>query len=581
MKNVYSFRVLSPAYPVIIHNSKYCIILIICKRFIKQLHLSKKVYIIKLIAYFFCEKRIFMEEYAKGEWKMKLKNVPTIRDLLDAAPVKHNDRTFIKYIRDGEIIERKFSEVRSDGLAVCRKLRRDIPERTHIAIISKSTYEYIISMTGILCSGHVAVPIDPDSTAEDVAAIVKDSDSTAILYGEEFSDRIDDVKKLCPEIKYEMKIGCFEEFNKIYEEYSETSPYASLSDYNMDPDACALIIYTSGTTGDKKGVMLSCEALVSNLIFEPYDDIVIRVDTILSILPLHHIFCFICGYIGPLNVGNCVCLNGEMKDLFKNLLIFKPDQIRVVPLIAQAILGRIRAVQAKNPELSPKEAAAQVTGGNLDMMLSGGAYLDPALCKAFQPYGIFVRQGYGMSEASAKVTLPDPDCPAESVGRIMSTVNARIVGGEVQLDTPGMMMGYYNRPEETAEVITEDGWLRTGDIGHIDENRVLYITGRLKNLIILSNGENVSPEGIENKYKANKLVSEVLVYAEKDAIVAEVYPNAEYAELNGITDIKAALEELTDELNEKALPSHVVAKLIVRDTPLEKTALGKIKRAHN
>lgn len=511
---------------------------------------------------------------------MKLQNVPTIRDLLDVAPEKHNDRTFIKYIRDGGIVEKKFSEVRSDGLAVCRKLRHDIPERTHIAIISKSTYEYIACMTGVLVGGHVAVPIDPDSLAADAAAIIKDSDATAILYGEEFSDRIEEVKALCPALKYKMIISP-ENLSNICEEFSETSEYAYLSDYKMDPDACALIIYTSGTTGDKKGVMLSCEALVSNLIFEPYDDIVIRVDTMLSILPLHHIFCFICGYIGPLNVGNCVCLNGEMKDLFKNLLIFKPDQIRVVPLIAQAILGRIRAVQAKNPSLSPKEAAAQVTGGNLDMMLSGGAYLDPALCKAFEPYGILVRQGYGMSEASAKVTLPDPDCPADSVGRIMSTVNARIVGGEIQLDTPGMMMGYYKRPDDTAEVITEDGWLRTGDIGHIDENRVLYITGRLKNLIILSNGENVSPEGIENRYKTSKLVEEVLVYADKDVIVAEVYPNAEYAELNGITDIKAALEELTDKLNETALPSHIVAKLIVRDTPLEKTALGKIKRAHN
>lgn len=508
---------------------------------------------------------------------MKLENVPTIRDLLDIAPEKHNDRTFIKFIRNEQIIEKKFSEVRNDGLAVCRKLRHDIPERTNIVIISKSTYEYIACMTGVLVGGYVAVPVDPDSTAADASNIINDCDATAILYSEEFLDRIEEVKKLCPNLNYEMIISA-DNFDKIYEEYSDKSEYAALSDYKMDPEACALIIYTSGTTGDKKGVMLSSEALVSNLIFEPYDDIVIRVDTMLSILPLHHIFCFICGYIGPLNVGNCVCLNGEMKDLFKNLLIFKPNQIRVVPLIAQAILGRIRVVQAKNPELSPKEAAALVTGGNLDMMLSGGAYLDPALCKAFEPYGILVRQGYGMSEASAKVTLPDPDCPAESVGRIMSTVNARIVGGEIQIDTPGMMMGYYKRPEETAAVITEDGWLRTGDIGYIDENRVLYITGRLKNLIILSNGENVSPEGIENRFKSNKLVAEVLVYAEKDLIVAEVYPDMEYAENANITDVKAALEELTDKLNETALPSHIVAKLIVRDTPLEKTELGKIKR---
>ncbi len=511
---------------------------------------------------------------------MKLENVPTIRDLLDIAPEKHNDRVFIKYIRDGQIVEKRFSEVRSDGLAVCRKLRRDIPGRTHIAIISKSTYEYIACMTGVLTSGNVAVPIDPDAGAADAASIVNDSDATVICYGAEFSDRIEELKALCPKLRYELMITP-EGFEEIYEEFSENSEYAALSDYEMVPEDCCLIIYTSGTTGEQKGVMLSCESLVSNLIFEPYDPIVIRVDTVLSVLPLHHIFCFICGYIGPLNVGNCVCLNGEMKDLFKNMLIFKPNQIRVVPLIAQGILARIRGVQAKHPELSPKEAAALVTGGNLDLMLAGGAYLEPALCKAFEPYGILLRQGYGMSEASAKVTLPDPGCPVDSVGRIMSTVNVRIVGGEIQLDTPGMMLGYYKRPEETAAVITEDGWLRTGDIGYVDGNRVLYVTGRLKNLIILSNGENVSPEGIENKFRANKLVEEILVYAEKDMIVAEIFPNAEFAQLNGITDIKAALEELADAYNETALPSYVVAKIIVRDTPFEKTGIGKIKRVKN
>ena len=123
--------------------------------------------------------------------------------------------------------------------------------------------------------------------------------------------------------------------------------------------------------------------------------------------------------------------------------------------------------------------------------------------------------------------------------------------------------------------------MRTGDIGYVDETRQLFITGRLKNLIILSNGENVSPEGIENRYKANKLVAEVLVYAEKDRIVAAVYPDAEYAEQAGIADVRAALEAWTDQINQTASPTQTVAKLIVRDTPLEKTSTGKIKRVQS
>ena len=505
-------------------------------------------------------------------------NIPTIRELLDSAPEKHGDRTFIKYIRDGQIVEKRFSEVRSDSLAFCRKLRDLLPGKTHVAIVSKSCYEYIVCMTGVIVSGNVAVPVAPDAPVEELAAILNDADVTAVLYEPEFESSVNALKALCPAIRYTLNFGSAADFEAIYQNYGENSPFAALSDVRMDPEACSLIIYTSGTTGDKKGVMLSSNALVGNMMFKPYSDIVNRRDVILSVLPLYHIFCFVTDYLGPLKNGNELCLNGNMRDLFKNLLIFKPNQMRVVPMLAQALLGRIRAVHAKNPALPLKEAAAQVTGGNLDMMLSGGAYLEPSLCRAFDQMGIFLRQGYGMSEAGCKITVPDFDTAVDCVGRVMDIVDVRIRDGEVQVDTPCRMIGYYKRPEETAAMFTEDGWLRTGDIGHLTEDRQLFITGRLKNLIILSNGENVSPEEIENRYKADPLVSEVLVYAENDAITAEVYPNADYASQHQIANITAALEALTDRLNETAQLSHTVAKLIVRDTPLEKTATGKILR---
>ena len=509
---------------------------------------------------------------------MQLFNIPTIRELLDAAPAKHDDRTFIKFIRDGAIVEKRFSEVRSDSLAFCRRLRDLLPEKTHVAIVSKSSYEYIVSMTGVIVSGNVAVPVAPDAAVEEIAAIVNDADVTAVLYEPEFAEKLDALLSLCPAVAHTLNLGSAADFETIYRAYGEDSPYAALSDVRMDPKACSLIIYTSGTTGDKKGVMLSSDALVGNMMFKPYSDIVNRRDVILSVLPLYHIFCFVTDYLGPLKNGNELCLNGNMRDLFKNLLIFKPNQMRVVPMLASALLGRIRAVQAKHPELSPKEAAAQVTGGHLDMMLSGGAYLDPALCRAFDEMGIFLRQGYGMSESGCKITVPDFDTAIDCVGRVMNIVDVRIKDGEVQVDTPCRMIGYYKRPEETAAMFTEDGWLKTGDIGYLGEGRQLFITGRLKNLIILSNGENVSPEGIENRYKTSPLVSEVLVYAENDVIVAEVYPNLENAEKAGVTDVRAALEALTDRLNETASTTHTVAKLIVRDTPLPKTAMGKIIR---
>ena len=509
---------------------------------------------------------------------MQLPNVPTIRELLDAAPQKHEDRTFIKFMRDGTIIEKSFSAVRSDSLAFCRKVRHLLPEKSHIAILAQSSYEYIVCMTGILISGHVAVPLAPDLSADETAEILRDADASAVLFDDTFADKIDAVKAQCPALRYTLHLGAAESFARIYREYSDASPYAALSDIQIDPNDCALLIYTSGTTGEKKGVMLSDRALVSNTMFKPYSDIVVRRDVILSVLPLYHIFCFISDYLGPLRHGNELCLNGSVRDLFSNLLIYKPHQMRVVPMLAQALLQRIRAAQAKHPELSPKEAAALVTGGNLDMMLSGGAYLEPALCRAFDALGIFLRQGYGMSEAGGKITVPDFDTAVDCVGRVMNIIDIRIRGGEVQVDTPSRMIGYYKRPALTAEMLTEDGWLRTGDIGYFTEDRQLFIPGRLKKLIILSNGENVSPEGIEKRFAESALVQEVLVYADGDRLVAEVFPNKQAAEQAGVSDIRAALEALTEQLNETAPPSHMITRLFLRDTPFEKTSTGKIKR---
>ncbi len=511
----------------------------------------------------------------------ELQNVPTIRELLDAAPVKFNDRTFIRFLRDGAMQERSFGKVRADSLAFCRRLRSLLPERTHVAIISKSSYEYITCLTGIIIGGFVAVPIPPDAPAQEAAEIINDADVTVILYGPEFAPKLETVRALCPAVREAVNLGDHADFEKIYEEYNDASPYAALSDVKVDPAECSLLIYTSGTTGDKKGVMLSGKALVSNMMFKPYNDIVNRADVILSVLPLYHIFCFVTDYLGPLKNGNVLCLNGDIRDLFKNLLIFKPNQMRVVPMLAQALLGRIRALQAREPSLTPKEAAARVTGGNLDMMLSGGAYLDPALCRAFDAMGIFLRQGYGMSESGCKITVPDQDTALDCVGRVMNICEARIRDGEIQVETPCRMIGYYKRPEETAAMFTEDGWLKTGDIGYLTEDRQLFVTGRVKNLIILSNGENVSPEGIEKKYQASPLVSEVLVYAEDDMIVAAVYPDREYADREGIADVSAALQALTDRINLNAPTSRTVARLIVRDEPLEKTATGKILRKTN
>lgn len=510
---------------------------------------------------------------------MKFETTPTVRELLDAAAEYYNEKAFIKFIRNDAVIEKSFTQVRKDSLAFCRRIRQFCPTGgEHIVLVGKSSYEYIVSLTGILISGNVAIPVAPDTSAENAVQLFNDADVSYILYGKEFADKVDYVKENCPQVKNVISLGDYEDYERVFSEYDENSEYAKLSDIKVNPQDCALIIYTSGSTGDRKGVMLSTFAICQNLMFKPHSEYVFNDDVLLSVLPMYHIFCFISDYLGPLMHGNTLCLNGEMRDLFKNLLFFKPGTMRVVPMIAQAILARINAVAAKNPDWTPLQAAAAVTGGDLKWLLSGGAYLDPAICLEFEKYGMYLRQGYGMSEAAGKICVPDEDAAVDCVGRIMNFIDVRIQDNEIQFNTPCRMIGYYKKPEETAAAFTEDGWLKTGDMGYFTEDRELFITGRVKNLIILSNGENVSPEGLEKQLKKNLIVSECLIYAEKDRIVADIYPDTSYAELNGITDISAEIEKIVDNMNVNALPSHTIAEINITEEPLPKGPTGKILR---
>ena len=504
---------------------------------------------------------------------------PSIRELIDEDAKKFGETTFIKFVRDGKVEERSYKRVRENSLAVCRYIRSLNPERMHIALISKSNYEYITCLTGVLVSGNVAIPLAPETSAKDAAALLERADVDMVLYEDEYAKNIDELKSLYPSLKYSVNLGDVEAFNEIYEKYNEDSQYAQLSDIEVDKDACATIIFTSGTTGVRKGVMLSMNALVGNATYE--DKCVGMLnegDVTLSILPMYHIFCFSTDYIRNLITGITLCLNGNMRDLGKNLQIFKPRSMRVVPMVVQTLLQKIRFYASNHPELSPEDAAQVILGGNLKWLICGGAYLNPELIDAFEQYGIILRTGYGMSEAGCRVTVPDNFVTKTSVGRVINLADVRIQNGEVQIDTATVMNGYYKMPKETAEAFTEDGWLRTGDIGYLADGNQLYITGRLKNLIILSNGENVSPEAIEKKFNDIPLVSEVLVYAENNHITADVYPDYEYAEQNGIPDIEAQINKLVDKMNAGAKPSHIISDVKILTEPLEKTDSGKIKR---
>ncbi len=505
------------------------------------------------------------------------KQIMTVKDLVSFAAENYKDKDFCRFFRGDEMCKKSFSEFRDDCFAVSRYIRSIQSGKMHIGFIGKTSYEYVACLTGMICSGNVVVPFAPDISVKEACQLFEDADIEMLFCEEEFCEKAEEICKSYNGIKQIVSLGNWQWFDDVFKKYSADSEYASLSDVEIDPHERALIIYTSGTTGERKGVMLSNRNLTAN---SCYDSFKVGMDDVnLSVLPMHHVFCYACDVLKILYDGSTVCLNGALVNIFKNLLAFQPTSTRIVPLICKSILTRIKVMQRKNPQLSAREAAELVVGKNFTRFMAGSAFLSGSLIDEFAKYGIAARQGYGMSECSPRITTADfSEISKYSNGILTGVDEVRIADGEIQVKGPSVMIGYYKKPERTAEAFTEDGYLHTGDLGYI-ENDHIYLVGRKKNLIILSNGENISPEEIENQFADDGIVKEIIVYAQDDSIVAEIFPDKDLAVALGINDISTEIEKIVDRVNERLNTDRQIHSFKVREKPFERTTTGKIKRA--
>ncbi|MDE6834426.1 MAG: AMP-binding protein, partial [Ruminococcus sp.] len=300
-------------------------------------------------------------------------------------------------------------------------------------------------------------------------------------------------------------------------------------------------------------------------------------NVIMSVLPIHHIYCFTCDILLALRYGNNLCFNDSMMRIPQNLKLFKPHVVLLVPMIAETLYKTIKNTMERFPEKSAKEIADEYFGGRLRTIFSGGAYLRPELQRAYIDMGIQMAQGYGMTECSPRISTGDrfdTECKGD-VGVIVNGCQVKSIDGEIVVKSPSVMAGYYKDEQATAEALTPDGWLHTGDLGYADGNR-LYLTGRKKNLIILSNGENVSPEEIENKFAGLDYITQILVYSEDSVICAEIFPNKELYPENEV--IEKLFRETVDKINLTVPPAKAVRCLRVREVPFDMTPSKKIKR---
>jgi long-chain acyl-CoA synthetase len=458
-------------------------------------------------------------------------------------------------------------------------------------IFAENRPGWIYSLYSVWSQGATAVTIDYLLPSTDVAYILNDS-QPKVAYISLLTKQT--VEKAIAESNLSIELIVIDEHEALDELPNQWI------DINPNIEDTAVIIYTSGTTGSPKGVMLSYQNLLVNLQAVCIDiPILTEEQTILILLPLHHILPLLGTVIAPFYMGGSTAISPSMasEDVIKTLQNDKVTVIIGVPrlytAIRKGIMDKINqsaiakilfrlAKSIDNQSFSKKIFKAVHTkfGGHIAFMVSGGAALDKNVASDFHTLGFEILEGYGMTEAAPMITFTRPGkLKLGSPGQTVPFAEVKIIDGEIATKGPNVMQGYWGKPEDTALVL-KDGWLFTGDLGSIDEDGYLYITGRKKEIIVLSNGKNIDPVEVERKLsELTTVFSEMAVIQNGDQLHAIVFPNAIEVEKQGIVDMADYLrKDLFHTYNRIAPPYRKILNFTIVDQELPKTRLGKLKR---
>lgn len=483
--------------------------------------------------------------------------------------VKRADETGKRAV---QVESKTYTQLKNDTECFSAALEALGQAKGHIAVLGTTSYEWVVAYLGIVNSGSVAVPLDAQLPSEELCDLLNRAEVTTLVFDETKVAVATDALQACPKLKYVVAMSeesSVSEALSLWKLIGEQQPGYT---YEPQPEELATIMFTSGTTGKSKGVMLTHRNLAENATCL---DMKIEPGTvIMTVLPIHHAYCLSMDILKGISLGSVICINDSLMRVAKNIKLFEPNMILMVPLMIETLAKKLEEAAWMPAPL----VKAKVFGKQFHTICSGGAYLNPAYYDTFARYGITILQGYGMTECAPVIsTNLSWDNRKGSVGKLMPNCEAKTVDEELWVKGSSVMQGYYHMPEETAATL-EDGWLKTGDLGYVDEDGYVYLTGRKKNLIITPNGENISPEEIENKIGEARLVQEILVRDSEGVIEAEIFPDYEYATKKKIKDVPAKLQEIIDEYNQGAPLYKRVFKLKVRDVEFEKNTTKKIKR---
>ena len=544
----------------------------------------------------------------------------SVRHLVEWSAEQYGDRALFSFrakAHDAEATSVSFLAVRDDVRALACKLSAMGCAGKHCVVIGKLTYDWAILYYSLLSIGAVLVPLDPEWAAPDLADTASKAEASFLFIEENIAEK-------APAISYACNLLCDPIVFSAKDAEAGLTPYLAEGrelfaqnpdvyfEAEIDPYALALLVFTSGTTGKGKGVMLSQNAVLSDL-----SDVIQYVDfgkKTIAVLPPHHTYGSSVMLVGHMMIGCEMYISSGLRYITRELKEQEPEHLVLVPLYLETFYRKILATvkeQGKEKLLFKMIAASNsmrrvgidlrtklfasvraAFGGKVKMIISGGAPINPEILSFFDAIGISTLNGYGITECAPIIAVNrSKNIVPGSVGNVLDIDTVRIEDpnedgeGEICVKGSNVMLGYFKDPDATAEAIDEEGYFHTGDYGRLDKNNVLTITGRKKNLIILSNGKNVYPEEIENELVATPGILDIIVYEGQskrgvmhNAIVADVYPDKDYIEKNGITDIKAHVQPYINEYNKNAVSYKKIMHLKVRAKEFPKNTLRKIQR---
>lgn len=495
-----------------------------------------------------------------------------------------------------------------------------------IVMSGDSHPDYVTTYISTVSVGGVIVPLDKDIKEDQYADFINLAEAKAIFFTSSLLKKIVDLLPKFDNIEMFVVIDLldkkmpddprFKTFEEVYEigkkAYEEGNHAAE--NYPVDTEKTCAILFTSGTTGTSKGVMLNQRNLVNATLDCCYIMAVSEKDLFVSVLPFHHAYEFVAAQLALPNTGASTVINDSVKNTLRNFQKYKPNALVLVPLYVETMHKKIWAEIEKKGKTKTVKTAFKVSnalrkigidrrrelfkdilnglGGNLEFIVCGGASLRPELIKDFESFGVMICEGYGITECAPLISAnPMTWRKYHSVGLKVPHMDVRIdkaneedETGEITVKGPAVFSGYYKNEEATKEAFTDDGWFRTGDIGYMDSDNFIFITGRKKNVIILSNGKNVFPEELEEHLGNSEYIQEVAVIGRKDdesgdvKIWALVYPNMDKFEGCSNEEIEAKIKSEVDEVN-KLLPVYKhIPNVEIRYTEFEKNTSRKILR---